>query len=134
MTRLAQVVSLLGVARASAAPPPEQSEFFEKKIRPVLASECLECHGAEKQKGGYRLDQPELALKGGESGNVAIKPGDPVGSHLVQLIPLPAEHDDIMPPEGKEPLKSEEIMILLEWIRNGAVFPPENTIPVAAGQ
>ena len=35
---------------------PEHAEFFEKKIRPVLVSECYECHDAKKQKGGLRLD------------------------------------------------------------------------------
>ena len=29
---------------------------FELSIRPVLASECLQCHGEKKQKGGLRLD------------------------------------------------------------------------------
>ena len=33
-----------------------QEEFFEAKVRPVLADNCLECHGAEKHKGGLRLD------------------------------------------------------------------------------
>jgi len=122
-------------------PSPEDSATLDahqrnymEKVRPLLEAKCYKCHGAEKQKGGYRLDQPEFALKGGETGNVAIKPGDPIGSHLVQLILLPPHHDDVMPPEGKEPLTSEEIMTLLDWIRNGAVFPPENTTPVAAGQ
>ena len=100
---------------------------FVEKVKPLLEAKCIKCHGPEKQKGGYRLDQPELALKGGESGKPAIKPGDPIGSHLVQLILLPPQHDDVMPPEGKEPLALEEIMILLDWIRNGAVFPPAAT-------
>ena len=29
-----------------------QEDFFEAKVRPVLADNCLECHGAEKHKGG----------------------------------------------------------------------------------
>src|SRR5947209_9783085 len=33
-----------------------QDEFFEKSVRPVLAAQCLECHGPRKQKGGLRLD------------------------------------------------------------------------------
>ena len=51
----------------------------------------------------------------------------------MRLILLPPQHDDVMPPEGKEPLTLEEIMILLDWIRNGAVFPQENEPPLAAG-
>jgi mono/diheme cytochrome c family protein len=33
-----------------------QEEFFESRIRPVLADNCVECHGAEKHKAGLRLD------------------------------------------------------------------------------
>lgn len=106
---------------------------FLEKVKPLLEAKCIKCHGAEKQKGGYRIDQPELALKGGESGKPAIKPGDPIGSHLVQLILLPPQHDDVMPPEGKEPLMLEEIMILVDWIRNGAVFPAVAADEAVAG-
>lgn len=101
----------------------EKSRFYTEKVQPILSAKCYSCHGPDKQKGGYRLDQPELALKGGESGNPAIKPSDPIESHVVKLILLPASHDDVMPPEGKQPLTSEEIMTIIDWIRNGAVFP-----------
>ena len=50
-------------SRAGDLPQPDkdkldaaQEEFFEAKVRPVLADNCLECHGAEKHKGGLRLD------------------------------------------------------------------------------
>lgn len=96
---------------------------FARDIQPIFTASCLTCHGPEKQKGGYRLDKAEFALKGGESGNPGIKPGDPAESHVVKLILLPTSHDDAMPPEGKQPLTSEEIMTIIDWIRNGAVFP-----------
>lgn len=101
----------------------EKQRAYTEKVLPILSTKCYSCHGAEKQKGGYRMDKPDLALKGGESGKVAIKPGDPVESHLIRLILLPPQHDDVMPPEGKQPLTIEEIMILVDWIRNGATFP-----------
>lgn len=109
-----------------------QREYVEK-VQPVLERRCYSCHGPDKQKGGWRVDQPEVALRGGDSGKPAIKPGDPIGSHLVQLILLPPQHDDIMPPEGKQPLTPEETMTLIDWIRNGAAFPPTPgaTNPVA---
>lgn len=110
-----------------------QQRTFVEKVQPLLEAKCIKCHGPEKQKGGYRLDQPELAFKGGESGKPAIKPGDPIGSYLVQLILLPPQHDDVMPPEGKQPLTPEEIMNLLDWIRNGAVFAAGETNASAAG-
>ena len=53
----------------------DRSALFENKIRPLLVKRCLECHGAEKQKGGLRLDTREGWLKGGDSGP-ALVPGE----------------------------------------------------------
>lgn len=101
----------------------EKTRFYTEKVQPILSAKCHGCHGPEKQKGGYRIDQAEFALKGGDSESAGIKPGDPIESRVVKLILLPATHDDVMPPEGKQPLTSEEIMTIIDWIRNGAVFP-----------
>jgi uncharacterized membrane protein len=45
----------------------EQSQFFESKIRPILAANCYKCHSAEqgKAKGGLTLDTRQGLLKGG---------------------------------------------------------------------
>ncbi len=48
---------------------------FEKEIQPIFAAKCLWCHGAAKQKGGYRLDVQESALRGGEAHTPNIVPG-----------------------------------------------------------
>eukprot|EP01034_Spumella_vulgaris_P044164 gene44164-54895_t len=60
----------LSTARGAAADAPE--EFFEKKIRPLLAENCLKCHGEEKQKGGLRLDSRAAALEGGYSPDLPL--------------------------------------------------------------
>lgn len=70
-----------------------------------------------KAKGDYRLDDPVVALKGGESEKVAIKPGDPLGSEFVRLILLPPDDDDVMPPKGKEALTGEEVLTIIRWIQ-----------------
>jgi cytochrome c553 len=60
---------IVAVASADAAMlPAEKVEFFEKTIRPVLVAECCECHGAEKTKGGLRLDDRDGWKKGGDTG------------------------------------------------------------------
>src|SRR5687767_15451182 len=80
------LVALVGAARAEdAQPTPEQIEFFEKKIRPILADNCHKCHGADKHQGNLRLDSRGAALAGGDSGAVII-PGKPEESLLIDAI------------------------------------------------
>src|SRR5688572_31684782 len=65
----------------------EQSDFFESKVRPVLASHCYKCHSAEekKAKGGLLLDSRQGWQKGGGHGP-ALVPGDPAGSLLLKAV------------------------------------------------
>src|SRR6476660_1990406 len=71
----------------AADPTPEQTEFFEAKVRPVLAEHCYACHSAaaKKLKGGLRVDGRALLLTGGDGGP-AIVPGDPAKSKLIEAV------------------------------------------------
>jgi uncharacterized membrane protein len=100
----------------------EGDALFTQKIAPILESRCYSCHGPEKHKGDYRLDQKESAFKGGESESTAITPGDLLKSELMRRILLPSEHDEAMPPEGKKPLTPEEVLLIAHWIQGGAPF------------
>src|ERR1041385_2058442 len=64
-----------------------QNDFFESKVRPVLANNCYKCHStrAEKVKGGLLLDSREALLKGGDSGAVVV-PGNPDQSLLIKAV------------------------------------------------
>jgi mono/diheme cytochrome c family protein len=95
-----------------------QEEFFEANVRPVLADNCLECHGAEKHKGGLRLDVRAAMLKGGDTGP-AVVPGKPAESPLIEAIRY--EGEVRMPPKKK--LKTEEIAALTDWVKQGAYWP-----------
>src|SRR5262245_12001691 len=64
------------------APAAPNLEFFETKIRPLLAANCFACHG-ESARGGLRVDSREGLLRGGSSGPVII-PGDPDKSTLLK--------------------------------------------------
>src|SRR5258706_6488002 len=77
--RYSRPIVCLVVAMVSCGPVcGDDFEFFEKKIRPVLAERCYKCHSreAEKLKGELLLDSKEGMLKGGESGKPAIVPGN----------------------------------------------------------
>lgn len=105
---------------------------FAKEILPILQKSCIECHGAEKQKGKLRLDTREFAIKGGESGP-SIVPGKAETSDFYKRIILPAGHDDIMPKKG-DPLNKAQIELVKNWINQGAEWPVDKTAPkVAAG-
>ena len=78
-------------------------EFFEKKIRPVLAEHCYKCHSqkAEKLKSGLYLDSRNGFLKGGDTG-VAVALGEPKRSRLIEAVRY--KNPDLeMPPKEKLP-------------------------------
>jgi formylglycine-generating enzyme required for sulfatase activity/mono/diheme cytochrome c family protein len=99
---------------------------FAENIKPILEATCLSCHGAEKPKGGLRLDSRANALQGGENGAVLV-PGDPKKSRLYTSTVLPPGHDDIMPPKG-DPLSKEQTELLRQWIEQGASWPENLTL------
>ena len=77
----------------------DTTEFFEMRIRPILAQECYECHSeATKAKAGLLLDSRAGWEKGGDSGKVII-PGEPAESLLLKTISHEIE-DQKMPKAG----------------------------------
>jgi hypothetical protein len=108
-------------AKAPAPPPfpPESIEFFESRVRPILAESCFKCHGEKKQSNGLRLDSREAALKGGDSGP-AVVAGKPDDSLLVQAVAQ--THAELkMPPSGKLPAAA--VATLRQWVAQGAPWP-----------
>ena len=117
-----------------AAPlPPDQVEFFESKIRPILIESCYQCHSESegKSKGSLTLDTRDALLKGGATGPGLIA-GDPDKSLLIQAVRY-TDEDLQMPPlkDGKGgKLSPEKIALLETWVRRGA--PDPRTAPVVA--
>src|SRR4051812_12994756 len=110
---------VLAVAGPSnAAGPPVDAEFFEKRVRPVLAAHCQGCHGPQKQKGGLRLDSRTAVLRGGDSGPAAV-PGDVGRSRLVEAVGYAGEPK--MPPKGKLP--ADAVADLTAWVAGGMPWP-----------
>ncbi|MDB6026050.1 MAG: Protein of unknown function (DUF1553)/Protein of unknown function (DUF1549)/Planctomycete [Verrucomicrobiales bacterium] len=117
----------------SAIAKEEDLEFFEKRIRPVLAERCYSCHSAdaEKLKSELFLDSKEGMRKGGASGKPAIVPGDSGSSRLIEAIRY-ANGDLQMPPQkagGK--LNEQQIADFVAWVNMGAPDPRTNA-PLAA--
>src|SRR6186997_1057396 len=118
------IFTCLVAATVMATPTPEQLEFFEKQVRPVLAEQCYKCHGPEKQKGDLRVDSLEALLKGSEQGP-AIVPGKPEESSLIKSIKHLSEAK--MPAKAPK-MPDDQISALEHWIAMGAPWP-ENDKP-----
>ena len=105
-------------------PPTEQQIEFHRDIQPIFESSCLRCHGPERPKSRFRLDNRGRALKGGDYG-VDIIPGDSTNSPLIHYVAHLVEEME-MPPSGKsDPLSTEQISLLRAWIDQGAQWPTD---------
>ncbi len=120
-----RLCGLLGLTLASAAiilaqPPADQTEFFEKEVRPLFASQCFGCHSskAKTRFAGLSLDSRDGVNKGSDSGPVVV-PGDPDKSKLIRAVR--GQTAVRMPPTG--PLEEEQIATLVRWIAMGAPYP-----------
>ena len=98
----------------------------------IFERNCYKCHGATKQKGGYRLDEQHSINLGGKSKLPAIVPGNVEQSELMYRMLLPHDDDDAMPPEEKDPVSSEDIDLVRQWIEAGAYWPDEAELSAAA--
>jgi hypothetical protein len=122
--RLAVVsVVLFPLGRLRAAEP--GIDFFEQKVRPVLAQHCYPCHSTEakKRRGGLLLDTRDGLRKGGDTGP-AVVPGKPADSLLLKVVRY-TEDGPRMPPKGKLP--AAVIADLERWIALGAPDPRDGT-------
>jgi cytochrome c553 len=115
------LAAVAGVRWAGAAEPVD-GEFFEKRVRPVLAARCYGCHSdrAGPPKGGLRVDSRAGLLKGGDTGP-AIVPGQPNESLLIDAVNYGELYQ--MPPKSRLP--AEELAILTRWIEGGAPWPSD---------
>lgn len=109
------ILAVCAVQLAGASP---EAEFFESKVRPVLAR-CYGCH-AENATAGLRLDSRHGLMKGGRSGP-AIQPGNPDESILLHAI-QGIKGRMGMPPNGNR-VQTHELESLARWIEIGAPWP-----------
>lgn len=89
---------------------------FNRDIRPILADQCLSCHGPDSasRKADLRLDQEADAKAS------AIVPGDPAASELIARIFTEDRGDLMPPPKTKKELTLEQKELLKQWIGEGA--------------
>jgi mono/diheme cytochrome c family protein len=121
---LSLIAAVPAWAAVTAEPTKEQIDFFEQKIRPILADNCYQCHSEEqgKSKGGLTLDTKKGWEKGGEGGAVIV-PGDVEKSPLYKAVTY-LDEDLQMPPKSKGgKLSDGQVADLAAWIKMGAPDP-----------
>ena len=118
ISRIAGGLAACAALALAAGPAPDSPDFFESRIRPVLANNCFTCHAASAL-GGLRVDSREGILKGGKSGPAMIS-GDPEKSLLIEAV-RQTNPKLKMPMGGK--LKDQEIQDLTAWVKAGAIWP-----------
>ena len=99
-------------------------EYFEAKVRPLLAAKCYACHSAKlaSPMGGLRFDDPRVLSS-------VVKPKDADASRMIQAVRYQTVG---MPPGGK--LKDEEIATLVKWVEMGAPVPESQVKTEASGK
>lgn len=99
----------------------QEAMVYNDVVQPILQTKCYSCHGANKQKGGLRMDDTTRLMKGGKDG-VIILTGKGDESELIKRMLLPKDDDDHMPPKEKSQPTKEQVALLHWWIENGASF------------
>src|SRR5262245_53714771 len=104
---------------------------FRRDVEPILRANCYQCHGAKKASARLRLDDKELAMKGGVSGAVII-PGNSKDSRLMKRVL--GETDEARMPLGGATLKPSQIELIRKWIDQGALWPEGERASGRAGE
>ena len=102
----------------------DQAEFFESRIRPVLAENCYECHNSiNKSKSGLVLDFKGGMVRGGDQRAFTLLK-NPKESLLLQV--MRHEINNLKMPKGGPKLSdSSNLRDFEKWISNGAYDPRE---------
>lgn len=97
----------------------EQIRFYEQQVKPILASNCLKCHGSGRVKGGLRLTSRTGLVTGGDTGS-AINEQSPEDSLLLKAVKSGA-----MPPSGK--LSNNDIQVISKWVQMKAPWSSDQS-------
>jgi mono/diheme cytochrome c family protein len=100
------------------------SDFFENRVRPILANSCYFCH-TDQQNGGFRIDDKKDFEKGGNHGPEVV-PGSPDKSRLIQAV---EGIGPIKMPAAGPKLTEQDIATLVAWVKAGAKWP-DNLAPI----
>jgi mono/diheme cytochrome c family protein len=109
---------MLTVVQASG----NESTRFSRDIAPVLAEQCMGCHGGRQPAAQLRLETFTAMLAGNNDGLV-LTPGDASASLLIKKIKGTA---GAQMPLNRPPLPPETIALFEKWVGEGAKYDGDN--------
>ena len=120
------VFTVIGTTMLSFGEPSDPIDFFERKIRPILAENCYACHNQDLKTAGLDLETAVGFKMGGQSGSL-VSIENPEDSLLLKVIGY--KEDLKMPPSGK--LDVQDLNILKTWVHMDTPWP-ESVKPVGS--
>lgn len=93
-------------------------DVFKKHVRPVLISQCVNCHGGEETESEFDLTTREGLLRGG-AGGTAVVPGKAEESRLYKLV---MHQEEPAMPMDVSKLPETDLAHLRQWIELGAPY------------
>ena len=129
--RNALVILALGIAAAArgegdaipaAGDAKSRPVNFAREVRPILSDNCFACHGPDDRarKASLRLDTKDGAFAKLESDALAIVPGQPDESELIQRIESNVSELRMPPKKSGKHLSADQVAVLRRWIEQGA--------------
>jgi hypothetical protein len=121
---IALALTILCTAAPTEAQESDSDRLFTLRVLPLLKEKCLACHGdkADDIKGEFDMRTREGLLKGGESEEPALVPGDPSASPLYQAVMWDGLE---MPPKENDRLTKKQTEYIHAWIKAGAPWPSD---------
>ena len=108
------------------------ASYYSEKVRPIFDQRCGVCHLNGNFSGGFGLGTKADTLLGGDKA-LDVAPGDPAKSMLVKLIRHEGTPDDPKNmPLGRNQLSDREVAIITNWVKAGAVMPPDTPQAIQA--
>lgn len=117
------IYAVIGFASKITALEPAKIDYASQ-IKPILAKNCITCHGVEKQKGGLRLDAGASIFRGGNSGPILV-PGKSNESKILHAVEG-KDPETRMPPEPKALISKKDAALLAAWVDQGAFISKQD--------
>jgi hypothetical protein len=99
---------------------------YIRDVRPILADNCLRCHGNDPghREAELRLDQFQATGADARGAEDVIVPGDPDASEFVRRISSDDADEKMPPADSGKSLQPAQIAALIRWIKEGAEYKP----------